>query len=574
MEKEARAVKKKKRQQGANAYGWACDFETNNDENDCRVWCWGAENIETGEYRRGKTIEEFINFLARVPEKNLYFHNLKFDGGFIIDWLLNAGFKYTEDTLHMSAGEFGALISNMNVFYTITTKLGGKLHQIIDSLKILPFPISAMPKMFGLPESKGEIEYDKPHPKGYEPTEEEWDYLYRDVHILAGGLKYIFTQGHRKITADSNAYTNSKEMIGKEWGILFPRLDEGLDHILRKGYKGGYTIVGPQGKNGDVGSGIVLDRNSMYPSEMANGLLPYGQPVHYNGEYKDDPNMPLYVARIRCSFDVKEGYLPTIQLKSTIGFNPVEYLTTTNGEIVELTLTNIDLELFKEHYEADIEYLDGWKFRAREGILRPFVEHWYTIKEQASIDKNDALRTLAKLMLNSAYGKFAKRGVAACKEPVLEDGIVRYRELEEENMRLEYLPMGMFITARARDNVIRLGQRLYDRLLYIDTDSLHLLGDEIPDFIEQHPTKLGAWDKELSFIRARYIRPKTYLEDTGENLIVKCAGLSSDCKTQVTWENFHEGAVYTGKLQHKTVRGGVVLKPIEFKIKVDKSFLK
>ena len=45
------------------------------------------------------------------------------------------------------------------------------------------------------------------------------------------------------------------------------------------------------------------------------------------------------------------------------------------------------------------------------------------------------------------------------------------------------------------------------------------------------------------------------------------AGLPHKQHNQVTWENFHLGAVYTGKLLPHTVEGGVVLRPVDFRIK-------
>lgn len=549
---------------------WACDFETTNNTEDCRVWCWGAENVYTGEYKRGLDIFSFMGFVARCMEKDFYFHNLKFDGGFILDWFLNCGRKYTEERFP-SQFEFNTLISDMGQFYTIGSKMGGRQRRFIDSLKVLPFPIAQIPNLFGFPESKGEIDYNKWRPVGYEPTADEWEYLYKDVHILAKALKYLFDNGQTKLTAASNAFSKLKSKFDKKaWKRIFPCVPRETDALIRAAYKGGYCIVGPLAQKGDVGSGIVLDKNSMYPWVMAECMLPYGEPVQFAGVYTPDELYPLYVQRLSCSFEVKDGYLPTIQLKHTFGFSGVEYLKSSRGEVVQLTLTNPDIALFFEHYNVfNVQYDGGFKFRGAEGLLRDFVEDEYHGKEQASKEGNKAKRTLHKLTMNSAYGKFAKRGYGASKIPWLDnDGVVRYKMGEPEDRDLEYIPMGCFITAWARNDIIRLGQKYYDRLLYIDTDSLHLLGDELPD-MDLDPYRLGAWDCETSFRRARYLRAKTYIEETHEGeLIVKCAGLPKNARASVTWENFHVGSVYEGKLQHKTVKGGVVLSPTTFKIKV------
>lgn len=46
--------------------------------------------------------------------------------------------------------------------------------------------------------------------------------------------------------------------------------------------------------------------------------------------------------------------------------------------------------------------------------------------------------------------------------------------------------------------------------IYSDTDSIHTLLpiEECRQFMDIHPTKLGAWDNEAVFKRAKFIRQK------------------------------------------------------------------
>lgn len=88
-----------------------------------------------------------------------------------------------------------------------------------------------------------------------------------------------------------------------------------------------------------------------------------------------------------------------------------EYLTSSRNElgileIVELSLTSVDLKLFLEQYEVtDLEYIDGWKFRSRNGMFDEYIDKWMEVKKQATIEKNAGKRTMAKLMLNALYRK-------------------------------------------------------------------------------------------------------------------------------------------------------------------------
>ena len=49
---------------------------------------------------------------------NIYFHNLAFDGSFIIDWLLRNGYVWTKEA--PGVNQFTSLISRMGKFYSIT----------------------------------------------------------------------------------------------------------------------------------------------------------------------------------------------------------------------------------------------------------------------------------------------------------------------------------------------------------------------------------------------------------------------------------------------------------------------
>ena len=186
-----------------------------------------------------------------------------------------------------------------------------------------------------------------------------------------------------------------------------------------------------------------------------------------------------------------------------------------------------------------------------------------------------------------------------------------------------YTAMGAFITAYAREKTIRSAQSVYDRFIYADTDSLHLTGWEIPEDIEVHPSRLGAWKNEGRFTYSKYLRPKTYMEtviergsglkdycklmqagllvyrekkevripDTLRNYClllnrtfniyrvtdeqevffqhtkVTCAGMPDNIKENVTYENFTSGSTFEGKLMPRRFPGGIVLQPTTFTIK-------
>ena len=338
----------------------------------------------------------------------------------------------------------------------------------------------------------------------------------------------------------------------------FPVLPVEIDKEIRWAYRGGFTYLNPKFANVQNVAGIVLDVNSEYPYILHDKPLPVGYPVFFEGEPENDPRFPLYICRCQFSFEIKPDHVPAIQLKHTFMFRQNEYLTTSNGEIIETYLTNIDLELIKEQYELfDFKIIKGWRFQAKTGIFSKYIDHYYEIKRNSK----GALREMAKLMLNSAYGKTGMNPVRYNKEPFLApDGVVHYKLSDTpEIVDPVYTAHAAFVTAYGRDLIIRAAQANYDRFIYSDTDSCHLLGFDEPNGIKIHPTDLGAFKIEETFTDGLYIRQKTYMHTVDGEIVVKCAGMPDDCKKQVTYDNFKIGQKYYGKLLHKNVPGGVIL---------------
>ena len=556
---------------------WVADFETTTDENDCRVWAFGVRELYTGNFEYHNNIESFMQWCASKERPKIWFHNLKFDGEFIMNWLFKSGFRHVVkgkdfENANVIPKTFTTLISDKGMFYTLEIVWDrGKYEKVnkatfYDSLKIVNFPVEKLPKKFGLEEAKGEIDYTKYRPPGYELTKEEIDYLYHDVNIVAQVLEKMFSFNLTKITQGSSALNDFKTIFGKDnFKRTFP--PPAYDKELRPAYKGGWTYLNPKYADMDLEKGLVLDVNSLYPWVMYEKMLPYGEGVPFEGQYKFDRDYPLYIQKLTCNFELKENHLPMIQLKNTLSFMPTEYLTSSNGKDVTLMLSNVDLKLFAEHYDVvPISYDGGYKFHGAYGLFKAYIDKWVSIKIEADKNGDEGMRQVAKLMLNALYGKFALNPNVCSKIPYFTDR-VKYKPGDEETREPVYLPMGIFITAYAREKTIRSAQKCYDRFIYSDTDSLHLLGWDIPEGLEVDKYKLGAWKDESYFTKARFIRAKSYIEEIDGKLKITCAGLPDKCYVNVTWDNFHPGAVYVGKLSHCHVPGGVVLKPTEFTIK-------
>lgn len=574
---------------------FTADFETNVDENDCRVWAYALCEIgNTNNFIYGNNIEDFIKWCSNKKENYvLYFHNLKFDGEYIFSYLLQNGYTCIKDKIDRQDKTFTTLISDTGQFYSIEIffETSNPKHinkvTIYDSLKILNFSVEKIAKGFNLPIQKLDLDYKEIREKNHILTQDEINYIRNDVEIMARALEIMFSEKLTKMTIGSDALSNYKE-INKNFNKYFPKIPYEIDKDIRKSYKGGFTYLNDIYKEKETGNGIVLDVNSLYPSVMKYEKLPFGEPIFFEGKYEFDCLYPLYIQSISCVFEIKKDKIPTIQIKNNMSFLPNEYIKSSNGDIVTLTLTNIDLELFFEHYNiSELTYHSGWKFKAIKGLFNTYIDYWSNKKIQAKKDENNALYTIAKLMLNSLYGKFGLNPDVRSKYPYLnEDGIVKYSLYPAEIRDSIYIPVASFITSYARYKTITTSQiikeysiKKYNKDLYVysDTDSIHCLFEddtELKEIIEIDDYKLGAWKLESKFKRGKYIRQKCYIElGIDDKMNVTVAGLPKKLGNLITFENFNIGFTTENidtdnkKLTYKHVKGGVMLVDTEFSIK-------
>lgn len=570
-----------------NANNYSSDFETATEawnEDGTRVWLWGTVSIDADDpadtFKWGTNIDSFLETLQHANSTH-YFHNLKFDGHFIADWLLKNGFHHDRtDNRGTRPGMFKTLISDMGKWYSLTIRWhNGVTTEIRDSAKKFPnMSVRNIAKSFLLEETKGDLAYDTPRAIDHEPTPEELDYMKRDVVIVARAIKETIEAGMKKLTVASDSLAEYKRVIGdKHFSRLFPVLSGDMDAEIRRAYRGGWSYKDTR-RDGRQGSGLVLDVNSLYPSIMVNRTLPYGQPEYVPGRVLPTQSRPLTVFAVTFMAELKPGHLPCIQIKGHSMFGGTEYLTKVDDPVT-LMVTNVDWELYNAHYDIKvIEWDGGWRFHSAEGMFDSYIDKWMEVKATSKGGR----REIAKLHLNSLYGKMGSNPNVRSKYPVLtEDGSVKLVRGEDEYRNPTYIAAAVFITSFARDLTIRAAQENYDTFAYADTDSLHLLQDDVPETIDVHPSKLGAWKLEYNFDAALYLRAKRYMERTNDiqcqephehgpacYYVTRIAGLPESVSSRLTFDDMYNGNVFHGKLTPHSVPGGVFLRDTPFELKM------
>lgn len=616
---------------------WACDFETTvwseeminkagHEQDTTEVWAAADVALydKTERVTISHSIRDFLNRFLRMSGNNvLFFHNLSFDGSFIIDFLLREGYTHTtvKDS-EMHAREFKTSISQMGQWYYIKIKWNHTLLEIRNSLKLMPSSLANIGKSFGTKHQKLTMEYTGDRAAYCEIPEEEQEYIKNDVLVLKEALEMMFDAGHNKLTIGSCCLSEFKSgYTRQDYNITFPDLREEPLHYdfcgffnmwdyVHKSYSGGWCYVNPRYAHRTITYGKVYDVNSLYPSMMhsvSGNYYPYGKGQYCKGKPPDrlDDTLDIYYfVRVRCRFSLKDGCFPWLHIRGDAHYKGNENLYTSdirykgkyyryyyddNGNICdtkhEFVFTKTDWILFRETYNAyDLEVLDYVWFYARPAMFDVYIDRYAEQKKTSKGFK----RQLAKLFLNNLYGKFAMSDDSSWKEPYLgDDGVVHFILHEEHEKKVGYIPVGSAITSYARNFTIRHAMANYERFCYADTDSIHLQGLEPAEMVIVDPVEFCCWKNECDFDFAYYERQKTYaehviaedgLELDKPYLNLKASGMTRTAKEEFINRGLPVSALRDGlvledaNLKGVRIRGGILLKNKTFKLQksVDK----
>lgn len=604
---------------------YACDFETTTAkiaEDHTEVWSFAFDEIGTFEPQILGSIADFFDFMENPfygVKKRLYFHNLKFDGEFILYEAIKRGIKTAYVNGHMIKpknlinNEMIYAISDVGQWYFITIMINNITIEIRDSLKLLPMTLKQIGKSFCKKYQKSEMNYDDKRSLK-DCSKEDIEYIKNDVLVLSEALDYILQLHGQKtefgkiqsLTIGGACFQNFKNTNYGENKNICVKLEkaelsktesgsDNMDEYIRKGYRGGYCYVNPKYKGKIIEkSGYTADVNSLYPfvmcSEYSGSSFPYGKGIYYKGKpeekYIENENYYFY-SRIKVSFVVRSGYIPTIQVKNSFMYAQNEYLTssaihdpknekpTGKPKEIEITLSKTDYILFIQHYKIlSIQYLDYILFTTAKGICDEYIKEFEKIKINATENNNTGERTLAKLFSNNLYGQFAKSNNSSFKLAVMgESEELNYTYIEEYEKKPVNIAIGASITAYARFYQIQTIQNNLKNFIYSDTDSIHAIGK--PDSFKGkiHDTQYGAYKIESIWIRGKFVRQKTYIEEFENGFYnICCAGMTEQQKQffreHHSFEDFETGLViHGGKLIPKRVKGGIILKEVDFTLK-------
>lgn len=253
--------------------------------------------------------------------------------------------------------------------------------------------------------------------------------------------------------------------------------------------------------------------------------------------------LPVYrFIKFKCSFRLKDDGIPCV-LASNIGSQSTSFLRCNKsissfGNIVELTLTQVDFELFVENYNIeDFEALQMIEYEAKIGLFDDFVNKYFEAKQKSK----GVHRALNKSILNNSMGRMGKKQIEGVSIPYIDEkGRLAFKL--DKSMKVEqvyaYVPVAAALTSAARKYIVHGIKYIFPTTFnYTDTDSL-----KVQESLESVEKKikgdklfklgrdLGEWKNDLGdgveFDEAIYLKLKTYACKVDTNFHITAAGIT------------------------------------------------
>lgn len=452
------------------------------------------------------------------------------------------------------------------------------------------------------------------------------EYCINDVVILAKALR-IFSETMCQMNNGANPlwlYTTASYAwtVYKHLHLpddLIYRLNVNHDKFARRALHGGKTDVrimqvelAPE--TIAAGTGLrYVDVQSLYPTVQYYDLLPVGPPETTLYTSSNPLTMEAHCQLItmpeeqglffiECDLEPKQyvhhpivgdyvdnRYMAHVLPIKRIVLTSIEYKAALNEGYVATAIYRIDRyrasrDAFKSYIRTflRLKILSSKKPFSADAPEEEKQTYFATVREKYGFDiqesefeENPAIRALAKLLLNSLWGKFGQRNDLVQTE-FCTDGLSKKKMANAEqrgkikaldsrpygttttqwffkqtNIEPKYnIAIASFVTARARLRLLKELKRIGDRVVYHDTDSIVYLRQPGKPDIEEGQF-LGDWESETGndlidqFIG---LAPKTYAysyicSKTGERKkFVKVKGFPLDGRTsqKLTLDHFRE----------------------------------
>lgn len=445
----------------------------------------------------------FLAFMVEHKAEKIYRKYIAHNGG---------GFDYVSLVEHLTNRthiKYEAVMSQSKIV-CLYIYMGGERFEFIDSSNTLVgASLSDLSRIFSVEHGKleGVNRQDIEAEKAADPAR-YYEYLGRDVislyEICKAFERYLEIDFFPTTAASLSLYLYRRRF---QKYLLF-KPSERVDEFISNAYAGGRVEVFRPGIHDGVN---VYDVNSLYPAVMREAEYPIGTPVVARTFHPD--RIGVYKVKFRQS---DRSIPPVLWYKNSV--NGLEFVYEGEGYFFDP-----ELRLAMAN-GVDIQVEKGYIWLRSAPLFREFVDHFYKLRQE---NKGNALNYICKIMLNSLYGKFGQRENKfvltrlnyfelmdalsnkdiSVKEYDPHHGLYEVSQPRRINHRIVNLAAQVTSLGRVvlNDEIIRNS----GRIVYCDTDSVHILGNLESAKVSD---RLGAWKLETSG-RGVYTGRKQYSID-------------------------------------------------------------
>lgn len=427
------------------------------------------------------SINKFLNHILteKYHRYKIYFHNGgRYDFLFLIEKLFELG---KVDMIQKSGGFIA-------IFFE--SKQGIKI-TFADSIALFPASLEKLINDFNIEYKKIPIDFSIEHKfidiQLREHLKNDCLSLYKIIE------KFYDVEGFLSFTVASHAL---KVFLKKFFNGTIWNVSDSFDFYFReKYYKGGRVeVYKGYGKNL-----YYYDINSLYPSVMLEAM-PLGSPIKTD-VYKKN-KIGFYEIKL---LEETNFLISPLSIKTKKGNY---YVNGEKGDIFNVLSNELEYLIEKK---IKFNILSGYYFDKQSKIFEGYVNYYYKQKKES---KNETERYIAKLMLNSLYGKFGQRLDGEVIEQLNEknkdldnkiydsynDLVLVHKKL---NVHIKGVYISAYITALARIKHLRLMDSVgHENIYYCDTDSL-ITSKQLKVSKEIGDIKLEDKIKEGVFITAK-----------------------------------------------------------------------
>lgn len=278
-----------------------------------------------------------------------------------------------------------------------------------------------------------------------------------------------------------------------------------------------------------LNSGYHYDVNSLYPHSMLKEF-PLGKPktLTFDNPISNSSLYGFYYVTVELNQDINYPFLI---------FNEYQDISIApKGKWTDWYFSEEIHLAIKLGYNIKIHKITYYNKTAP--IFKEYVDNMYLLKKQA---RDPSQRKIAKLLLNSLYGKFAQINNKAYKtinKPFNIETNEAHNTFENIYIRkqLPLLHIASIITAYSRIHMQLLKEKYHsNKIAYVDTDSI-ITEQPLPEF-ELSDNNLGKLKLKTKFTNGIFIKPKVY-------------GYIDQSNNEVIVDNFRNSNLDINKLQY------------------------